>query len=79
MESVAVLRWVPSATLLEGEDAVATLLETALAEAVAGNGLTARGSFTIRQVAAGEYPQADAARPDDDPGALLHLAEVDVD
>jgi hypothetical protein len=78
-ESIAVLRWIPSTTLAAGEDAVADLLETALAEALHGSGLVASGPFRIRAVQPGEYPEADAGRPDDDPGALLHLAEVAVE
>lgn len=78
MESVAVLRWVPSTVLAQGEDAVVALLEEALSEAVHANGLTPTGSLHVREVAPDEYPQAHAGRPDDDPGAVLHLAEVDV-
>lgn len=79
MESVAVLRWISSGTVARGEDAVVAELEPALIDAVRGNGLTPRGDMRVRQVDPSEYPQTLAAKPDDDPGAMLHLAEVDVD
>jgi hypothetical protein len=77
MESIAVLRWIDAATLEAGEDAVVAVLEDALHAAVEANGLTASGTMRVRPVRPGEYPQAEAAQPDDDPGAVLHLAEVD--
>ena len=78
MDSVAVLRWIDSATLAEGEDAVVAVLEAALREAVSANGLIASGPMVVRPSSVEEYPQTEAGRPADDPGALLHLAEVDV-
>lgn len=78
MESVAVLRWVDSATIAKGEDAVVAELEPALEDAVRGSGLTPTGPMRVRQVDPTEYPQALTAKPDLDPGALLHLAEVDI-
>lgn len=77
MDSVAVLRWIDSGTLAAGEDAVAAVLEEALRAAVESNGLTPRGAMRIRPTRPGEYPQAEVGRPADDPGAVLHLAEVD--
>jgi hypothetical protein len=77
MESIAVLRWIDAATLEAGEDAVVAVLEEALEAAITANGLTASGTMRVRPTRPGEYPQAEAARPDDQPGAILHLAEVD--
>ncbi len=79
MESVAVLRWVPSDVLAEGEDAVVELLEEALQDAIQANGLTPAGPLQVRQVDPAEYPQVLAGKPTDDPDAMLHLAEVDVE
>lgn len=79
MESVAVLRWVASETLAAGEDAVVDLLEAALSDAVNSSGLIPTGQMVVRQANPEQYPQTLAARPQDDPGALLHLAEVDVE
>jgi hypothetical protein len=79
MESVAVLRWISSETVARGEEAVVAELEPALIDAVRGNGLTPSGDMSVRQVDPSEYPQTIAAKPADDPGALLHLAEVDID
>lgn len=78
MESVAVLRWVDSTTIAKGEDAVVAELEPALVDAVHGNGLTPTGPMRVRQVDPTEYPQTLTAKPDLDPGARLHLAEVDI-
>ena len=75
-ESIAVLRWVPSEVLAAGEQAVVTLLEDALREAAVGAGLTAAGTLKIRPSSVSEYPHAMAGQPADDPGALLHIAEL---
>lgn len=75
-ESIAVLRWVPSEVLAEGEDAVVALLEEALASAATGAGITPAGMVEIRPADPDRYPHVKAARPDDDPGAVLHLAEL---
>ncbi len=75
--TTSVLRWIDAATLEAGEDAVVAVLEEALSTAVAANGLTASGIMRVRPTRPGEYPQAEAARPADQPDAVLHLAEVD--
>lgn len=75
-ESIAVLKWIPSAVLAQGEDAVVALLEESLREAVAGAGIPPTGTLRIRPVGVNEYPHAMAGQPADDPGARLHLAEL---
>ena len=77
LESLAVRRGIDPATLEAGEDAVVAVLEEALQAAVAANGLTASGTMRVRPTRPGEDPPAEAARPGDQPGAVLHLAEVD--
>lgn len=77
-ESMAVLRWVPSDLVAQGEDAVREHLEDALADAVGSNGYAPQGDIAVRRVEAEEYPQVTAAKPDDDEGAVLYLAEVEV-
>ena len=75
-ESIAVLKWVPSTVLAQGEDAVIALLETSLREAAAGAGIPPQGTLRVRPVGVNEYPHAMASQPTDDPGALLHMAEL---
>jgi hypothetical protein len=77
-ESMAVMRWIGSELLAQGEEAVRAHLEDALADAVGSNGYAPQGEIRIRTVGDDEYPQVTAARPVDDPGAVLHLAEVEV-
>lgn len=77
-ESMAVMRWIASDLLAEGEDAVRAYLEDALADAVGSNGYAPQGEIRIRTVGEGEYPQVTAARPTDDAAAVLYLAEVEV-
>jgi hypothetical protein len=77
-ESMAVLRWIPSELVAQGEDAVREHLEDALADAVGSNGYAPQGTINVRRVAAEEYPQVTAAKPADDEGAVLYLAEVEV-
>jgi len=75
---VAVLRWIDTATLAEGEDAVVAVLEEALREAVASQGVETHGPMRVRATTVDEYPHAASGRPEHDPGAVLHLAEVDL-
>jgi hypothetical protein len=77
-ESMAVLRWVASELVAQGDDAVREHLEDALADAVGSNGYAPQGDINVRRVEAEEYPQVTAAKPDDDEGAVLYLAEVEV-
>jgi len=77
-ESMAVLRWIPSALVAQGEDAVREHLEDALADAVGSNGYAPQGEIRVRRVDEGEYPQVTAAKPDGDDDAVLYLAEVEV-
>lgn len=77
-ESMAVLRWIPSALVAEGEDAVREHLEDALADAVGSNGYAPQGEIRVRRVEEGEYPQVTAAKPKGDDEAVLYLAEVEV-
>jgi len=77
-ESMAVLRWVSSELVAQGEDAVREHLEDALADAVGSNGYAPQGAINVRLVQPEEYPQVTAAKPDDDEGAVLYLAEVEV-
>jgi hypothetical protein len=77
-ESMAVLRWIPSALVAQGEDAVREHLEDALADAVGSNGYAPQGDIRVRRVEEGEYPQVTAAKPSDDDAAVLYLAEVEV-
>lgn len=78
IESVALLRWIPSHVLVQGEASVSSLLETALAETVRAQGVVPVGSMRVRKVQPSSYPQAVAGKPADDPGAELRLVEVDV-
>lgn len=75
---MAVLRWIPSDLVGQGEDAVREHLEDALADAVGTNGYAPQGEIRIRRVEEGEYPQVTAAKPEDDDAAVLYLAEVEV-
>lgn len=75
-ESIAVLKWVPSDLLAQGEDAVIEQLEESLRDAAAAAGLTASGTLKVRQVGNDEYPHMMSVRPSDDPGAVLHMAEL---
>jgi hypothetical protein len=77
-ESMAVLRWIASDLVAQGDEAVREHLEDALADAVGSNGYAPQGDITMRRVEAEEYPQVTAAKPDDDEGAVLYLAEVEV-
>jgi len=77
-ESMAVLRWIPSALVAQGEEAVREHLEDALADAVGSNGYAPQGEIRVRRVEAEEYPQVTAAKPEDDEAAVLYLAEVEV-
>lgn len=77
-ESMAVLRWIASDLVAQGDEAVREHLEDALADAVGSNGYAPQGDITMRRVQAEEYPQVTAAKPDDDEGAVLYLAEVEV-
>ena len=77
-ESIAVLRWIPSALVAQGEDAVREHLEDALADAVGSNGYAPQGEIRVRRVDEGEYPQVTAAKPEGDDDAVLYLAEVEV-
>ena len=77
-ESMAVLRWVPSELVAQGEDAVRAHLEDALADAVGSNGYAPQGAINVRTVAPEEYPQVTAAKPEGDDDAVLYLAEVEV-
>ena len=75
-ESIAVLKWVPSTLLADGEEAVVAALEESLRDAAAAAGLTATGTLKVRQIGIDEYPHMMSVRPSDDPGALLHMAEL---
>jgi 5-carboxymethyl-2-hydroxymuconate isomerase len=77
-ESMAVLRWMPSELVEQGEDAIRQHLEDALADAVGSNGYAPQGEIRVRAVEADEYPQVTAAKPEGDDGAVLYLAEVEV-
>lgn len=77
-ESMAVLRWVASEIVAQGDDAVREHLEDALADAVGSNGYAPQGAINVRLVQPEEYPQVTAAKPDGDEGAVLYLAEVEV-
>jgi hypothetical protein len=77
-ESMAVLRWIASDLVAQGDEAVREHLEDALADAVGSNGYAPQGDITMRRVEAEEYPQVTAAKPDDDECAVLYLAEVEV-
>ena len=77
-ESMAVLRWVPSDLVAQGEEAVREHLEDALADAVGSNGYAPQGAINVRRVEPDEYPQVTAAKPEGDDDAVLYLAEVEV-
>ena len=77
-ESMAVLRWIPSELVAKGEEQIREHLEDALADAVGSNGYAPQGEIRIRRVAAEEYPQVTAAKPEGDDDAVLYLAEVEV-
>lgn len=75
-ESIAVVAWIPSTVLAEGEDAVVAMLERSLTDAARAAGIEPKGTLTVRQTTVEEYPHALAGRPTDDPDALLHLGEL---
>jgi 5-carboxymethyl-2-hydroxymuconate isomerase len=77
-ESMAVLRWIPSELVEQGEDAIRQYLEDALADAVGSNGYAPQGDIRVRAVKDEEYPQVTAAKPEGDEDAVLYLAEVEV-
>jgi hypothetical protein len=78
VESIAVLRWIDGPTLARGEEAVVAELEDALRAAVASQGVETQGPMRIRSTTVDEYPHAASGRPEHDPDAVLHLAEVDL-
>ncbi len=78
IESVGLLRWVPSHIVQQGDAAVSSLLETALAETVRAQGVVPSGSMRVKKVQPSSYPHAAAGKPDNDPGAQLHLVDIDV-
>lgn len=78
LESVAVLRWIPSDVAGLGQAAVETVLEQALAGTLRSHGLRSSGRMRTSQASATSYPHAADGRPTHDPYAVLYHAEIDI-